>query len=112
MADFRQDLVYMLEKYPCNNIKFRLRLKDDDLDIPIEELDTLLTQRAFNRLKNFHLDTIGKVIDKWNVLGNFDKVGKTSVVDIKTAVISYFYNKYTEEQIKDFWLRSLGYGAV
>lgn len=108
MAELKDDVMYFMDKFDLSGMRdigFPIRYKDADMDVSIDNLD--IGNRAYNRLRNFHLDTIGKVIDAWDKLANLQKVGKTTVAEIKFAVVEFFYRRLDEDQIKAFWLRAL-----
>lgn len=103
---FVEDLAYMMEHVNFKEItQFKPKVSDEDMAVSIDHL--ILSTRAENRLKSHNLLTIGEIINKWDVLKDLNKIGVQSVCDIKIAVLSYLYEKMDDEQIKDFWIRSL-----
>lgn len=111
MEQFRQDLDYMVtmitggDKKRLKPIQFRMTFTEEELMTPISHLG--LPPRAFGRLVDKGFQTVADVVDNWEALRAIPKLGRVSAEQIKVAIISLAYERYTDEQRQDFWLRSL-----
>ena len=88
MAKFIEDLAYMMSKMDVRQaIQFVPTYHEEDLSVGIDYLD--LNNRAYGRLENAHINTLGDIIHRWDYLGKIEMAGITTVVNIKIAVLSY-----------------------
>lgn len=111
MEQFRQDLEYMVtmitrgDNKRLKPIQFQMTFTEAELLTPISRLG--LPPRAFGRLADKGFQTVADVVDNWGTLRAIPKLGRVSAEQIKVAIINLAYERYTDEQKQDFWLRSL-----
>ena len=105
---FIQDFVTIVSQTGIDRKNFRFVLHNTE-KFENEDLTNLipLSTRSANALYRNNVFTVSELMEVWNVLDTFRNVGKTSIKEIKTGLIAWYYSQLSEEGRKQFWRESL-----
>lgn len=96
-----------------HDIKVEIPLGRDFLNLPVDELN--LTVRARNGLMRAKLDTVGKLADAIMLEPGLEcirNLGKKSIAEIKTVLLTEAYARLGDSRREEFWKKVKELNAV
>ena len=104
MRNFKSDLEKVIEATGLDNIiKFPFNETETLRNISIDALD--LSVRSSNGLRRKGVNTVGGIIDNWELFSTWRGLGVTSVKEIKNSFYQFYYSTLSKNEIDNFWKR-------